>query len=399
MKKYVPFTPDGKRARAVPTTLRRMNARIVLETMRRIGPCSRADLCRETGISAPTLSKLIVRLEQARLVESPPNRIHSGGRPGQMFRLARESVQIIGIVVDVATCTVVTAGMDGQPDPDRILSFPTPKTYSELLARCGQSIQALRGNSDSPCLGVGLSIPGMIDLPSQQVILSTNLPCLNGKKPGVDIEKRTGLPTRMSHNMHGLCLAERFFGLARGLQDFALLDLINGLGLGVVSGGRYLDGSCGFGGEIGHIIADPKGVQCGCGKHGCLETLATDAALRRLISARLGRQVTMDEIIRFRRSGQLDGVEDFDVVLNHLASGLSIIINLFNPEVLFVYGRMFDADDQLFDQLVRLARGRALQPSLERCRIVRGSGNKHLGALTVVLEHYLRTIGPRMGNP
>ena len=67
------------------------------------------------------------------------------------------------------------------------------------------------------------------------------------------------------HELQAICLAERMYGDARDLDNFAMLDVTQGLGLGVVVGGVILAGHSGMAGEIGHITADPTGIRCGCG--------------------------------------------------------------------------------------------------------------------------------------
>ena len=173
-----------------------------------------------------------------------------------------------------------------------------------------------------------------------------------------------------------------------------MLDISDGLGMGVISGGRLIAGSDGFGGEIGHMTAQLGGELCGCGNRGCLETLATDLAFTRALSKRTGRTLTMDDIGREAQAGQLDLEPELTAVLDYLAIGIGTVLNIFNPAMLFVYGRLFAVRDGVFDRLVRHVADHALRPSLQRCQIVRAQGNKRLGAIAAILSSHANTLGP-----
>src|SRR5207248_4122227 len=178
------------------------------------------------------------------------------------------------------------------------------------------------------------------------------------------------------------------------LDDFAMLDVSTGVGLGVVSGGRLLTGHSGLAGEIGHISVAEGGRPCGCGNSGCLETVARDSARAWRVSRRLGRPVTVDEVIELARSGAVDLSEELDETCRYLGVGVAAVLNLFNPSTLFVHGRLFEARDGLFEEVVAKARGRALPPSFADCRIVRARGRKALGAVAGAIESLTSSIAP-----
>jgi N-acetylglucosamine repressor len=193
-----------------------------------------------------------------------------------------------------------------------------------------------------------------------------------------------------------LCLAEHCFGAAKGLQDFAVLDVTTGLGLGVITGGRLLSGNSGMAGEIGHVTIDPKGTLCGCGNHGCLETVATDDALSRLVSQRYGAPLSIDDVVRLVRSGEIQPVEEIRQTLEYLAIAVAMVINLFNPSTIFVLGRMFDAQEGLFPQLLHLVRQRALAAPLADCRIFRSQTSKVQGAVAGIVCHLTSALAPKV---
>lgn len=380
--------------RAVPAMLQRMNVRQVLEAMRELGPCTRTELRRRTGISAPTISKLVAHLLAAGLVQADAGALRTAGRPSKVYRLAGASRQVLAAVLELDRCTVLAAGLDGRPDPASVRRFASPAGYEPFLDALAAALTALRG--ESPCLGVGLSVPGLINRRQGEVVFSPNLHFLDGRRLGQDLGERLGLETLLLQEEQALCLAEQTHGDARGMADFAMIDISSGLGMGVVSGGQFVAGHSGYGGELGHIVVEPGGLLCGCGNRGCLETVATDTALRRDLAARIGRTLDMDELVRLARAGEIDASRECERLLGYLATGIGTVINIFNPECVFVHGRVFDLADDLFARLCRAVPARALRPAVAECRLVRARGTKSQGAIAAVVGHHIAALGPRL---
>ena len=131
--------------------------------------------------------------------------------------------------------------------------------------------------------------------------------------------------------------------LKKGVEDFAVLDVSTGIGLGVMLGGRLLTGHSGLAGEIGHITVVPQnGRPCGCGNTGCLETVASDSALAYHAGRKLGRAVSVDEVLDLVRAGAVDLSAELNEVADYLGIAVAAVVNLFNPAVVFVYSPLLD---------------------------------------------------------
>lgn len=379
-----------------PALLSKINERQVLRAIQAQGPMSRAEVARHSGISAPTASKAVESLLRAGLLEETDAPEASRGRPAKKLQLASLTAQVLGLVIDADQCRVAVAGLDGQLHDELLQAFPTPDSYEELIDSVTAAAADIVRRPGIATLGLGISMPGLIDYREQRGVLSPNVPLTDGRSPGRDLEARLNLPCVLVQESHGLCLAERYYGDARGMDDFAMLDVANGVGLGVMSGGRLLTGHSGLAGEIGHITADAEGRRCGCGNTGCLETVACDAALAWAVSQRLGRKLTANEAIELIHEGELDFTAELQRTCRYLAVGLAAVINLFNPSTLFVHGKFFTAAPGLFESVVAETRCRALPPSFADCRIVRAQGSKRQGAVAAIIEHLTESVVPAL---
>lgn len=382
-------------ARIEPSLLGKMTERQVLRSLQARGPLSRAEVARESGLSAPSVSRAVSALMRTGLVEEIEEPQHTGGRPATRLRLARENAQVLGIAVDVDRCSLITAGLDGRPHGEPT-TFATPDSYPDLLALLVRHAHRCMQQRAVPTLGIGLSLPGLIDYRAGRSLLSPNLPITNGHTPALDLGRKLGVDVLLLQESHALCLAEQHLGDARGLEDFAMLDVHTGLGLGVVSGGRLLIGHSGVAGELGHITVAPQGRRCGCGNIGCLETVANDTSLAWRISQRLGRSIAIDEVIHLCRSDQHDFSAELDDVCRYLAIAAAAVLNLFNPRRLFVHGRLFEADPTLFSNMIEQTARRTLRPSFDDCSIVRATAQKPQGAVAGIIQHLTSVIAPTL---
>ncbi len=377
-----------------PALLSKINERKVLRTIQSRGPLSRADVARHAGVTPPTASKAVEALLNARLLEEEEAVEVTLGRPARRLRLATRRAQVLGLVIDAEQCRVVSTGLDGKIRPDRTAQFSTPETYEQFLKQAMVHLSAFLGRPEMMTLGLGISMPGLIDKRRRRGLLSPNVPITDQRSPDRDLEQRLGIECIMEQEEHALCLAERAFGDARGLGDFAMLDISTGVGLGVMSGGRLLTGHSGLAGEIGHITVDIAGRRCGCGNYGCLETVASDSALAWMISQRLGRKVTIEEVVELTQRGELSAAAELESLCRYLAVGLAAVINLFNPSSLFLHGELLALDSDFFPRLIAETQRRALPPSFADCRIVQARGSKRQGAIAAIIEHLFESVVP-----
>lgn len=376
-----------------PTLLSRINERQTLRAIQAHGPMSRAEVARYAGISAPTASKAIESLLRSGWLEEGEIGELVRGRPARKLRLPVTTTQVLGAVIDADVCCICSAGLDGILHENSTSIFPTPSSYSELIETFAQHAKKMLHHPNVQTFGMGVSIPGLIDYSQQVGILSPNVPITNGHAPAKDLAAELGVECTLLQESHALCLAERYYGAARGMDDFAMLDATKGVGLGVMSGGQLLTGHRGLAGELGHITIAIDGKPCGCGNRGCLETLASDSAFlnslrhnnERLSLSNIQTQYpTMDSLPE----------EPIHTFVESLAIGVAAVINLFNPSHLFLHNQTLTAYPPLFDLVLGASAKRSLTPSFADCRVVLAKGSKRQGAVAGIIEHLLDALVP-----
>jgi N-acetylglucosamine repressor len=383
-----------KENRIESTLLRRINERRLLEVIQQQGPSSRATLTRVSGLTAPTVSKAVDSLLKRGFVEELDPLEQTLGRPGRLVRMAADSAAVLGVVIDVQTCCVVAAGLDGHVSEQQTRRLATPKTYVELLDAIEQQCRALLGGITGRVHGIGVSVPGLVNERLQEIVFCPNLHLLDKRNPARDLADRLGVDCVLVQETDALCLSERMYGDARGLHDFAMLDVTTGLGLGVMSGGQVLAGHSGMAGEVGHITVAPDGSRCGCGNRGCLETLATDMALVRMLADKLGRPVTLDEAAAMIRTRPGDFQHEIRTATEYLAIAIAAVINIFNPTTLFVHGVLLAGSDERFARVLERVKQRTLTASLADCTILATRSSKRQAAIAAIMHQLTNTWAP-----
>jgi glucokinase len=147
--------------------------------------------------------------------------------------------------------------------------------------------QSIRGLSDkydanAPLQGIGIGVPGIIDMRTGMLRESPNLPGWADYPVRSEIERRLGTRVILENDANAAALGEKWLGAARDVNDMAMLTLGTGVGGGLVLGGRIWHGMTGMAGEFGHMTVDPEGAPCKCGNRGCVEQYASATAVVRM---------------------------------------------------------------------------------------------------------------------
>ncbi|HXZ39613.1 MAG TPA: ROK family protein [Terriglobales bacterium] len=146
------------------------------------------------------------------------------------------------------------------------------------------AVQRMAANfhNSSSLIGIGIGVPGIIDMETGMVHESPNLPDWADYPVRAEIERRLGTRVILENDANSAALGENWLGAARDVENMAMLTLGTGVGGGLVLGRRVWHGMTGMAGEFGHTTVEPEGAYCGCGNRGCLEAYASATAVMRM---------------------------------------------------------------------------------------------------------------------
>lgn len=310
-----------------------------------------------------------------------------------------EMSKSIGITLSDTECVVASAGLDGVIAEGCTRSFLTPSTYDALLVKISSTAKELMLQEEKSTLCLGVSIPGIVDYQEQRAVISANLPLLNGKPIGADLQKLLGVDCLILRDVHAFSLSERLLhGKGEANSNVAMLDHSEGIGLGLMVNKQFLSGINGFSGELGHISIVADGVTCNCGKKGCLETVASEWALEAKTSEVLGRPIKLKELLELAKAGDERVLKELEQMCEYLALGLAIVINIFNPGTFYVYGECFRELPQLLDLLVEKTKQHTLEPSFTACEFAHASSGELDGTIASVINYLTDSLVPDLDD-
>ena len=206
-------------------------------------------------------------------------------------------------------------------------------------------------------MGIGIGVPGIIDMQSGLLRESPNLPGWADSPLRAEIERRLKTVVVLENDANAAALGEKWLGAARDFDDMAMLTLGTGVGGGLVLGGKIWHGMNGMAGEFGHTTVEPEGHPCGCGNRGCLEQYASATAVVRMAkeaiandgSAGLARAAHSDpefsakSIYNLAIRGDEDARKIFRRVGRALGIVLSVMVNSLNLPMYVIGGGVSSA--------------------------------------------------------
>lgn len=179
----------------------------------------------------------------------------------------------------------------------------------------------------------------------------------------LDIAKKyTNVPVSITNDANAAAIGEMIFGAAKGMKNFIVITLGTGLGSGIVVNGELVYGADGFAGEIGHMIYDIQGRECGCGRRGCLETYASASGIKRTVFELFAElnspsslrkfsfdQLTSKDIYEAAIKEDEIALIAFDRTAKILGAQLADVVACFSPEAIILFGGLANAGKFIFD--------------------------------------------------
>jgi predicted NBD/HSP70 family sugar kinase len=359
----------------------------ILKAIQKCEGVSRKALAEMTGLSQATITNITKMLiEHHYVVEG--DRVGNGmGRKEVLLYLNPEKFRFLGIDIGGYRIRFALA--------DNLMRITHEREYfvdefdgeADVIERVLEKIEQFLSESElnpDDLDGIGIGVTGIVDRSMQRIL---NIPNLNawGELDIVSrLNRRFDCPVYLDESGRTMALAEKIEGKAKDVEDFINVHVAYGIVAGIFINGQLLRGANNVGGLLGHITADEEAGRCSCGNYGCLENIVT---------------YPMIEDAYKRQGGQLESIAEayrindkiaFDVCIasgKAIGIALSNVINLFNPQVIYLGGPVFEHLPIIFEEtkrtiLLRANRYAAVDMQLEHSSF--GDKQGMIGALTLV---------------
>jgi len=393
--------------KATAQQLKEHNQQLVLKAIYTDQANSRAAIAEKTGLTRPTVSQIVGELLEAGLVQEEGPGESRGGKPPTILSFIDDAYQIIGLHLEGCRTFGAVTDLRG-----RILTRtarPTDRTDVEsVLTSLDLILDDLRAQATRPLLGIGVSVPGLVDHRNGVVRYTAYLNWQNvplGERLATHCDD---IPIYLDNDTNLAALGERVFGAGDGIDNMVIVMVgTAGIGAGIVVNGEIYHGAGGGAGEIGHMPVADSDVSCVCGRRGCLEAVASGWALVRqareaaaahpdsALNALAPDDITLEDVRQAVEAGDPTAVALAQKVGHYLGLAVAIIASTVNPQRVVIGGSVSELGDALFDSLRRTVGEHTLTILAQEIEILPaslGTDVNILGAAAQVLKGELGVI-------
>ena len=333
---------------ATPSSVRAVNRSIMLNLIRQKQPISRAELARLTGVFRSSVSDIVDELVEQDFVSEERSTPSQRGRVPVSLQLNDLNFPVLGLNIRPEYCQLAWAGLNGRIHDS--LTFATPTSPRKLVQALGQAVQDL-----IKCAGlkgqkafrrIGVAVPGHVDAYSGCILWTPTHSELNDFPIAEAIRAHTGIETLADNDCNVGALSELWLstdGKPGFKTNFVFLNVSDfGTGAGAVMNGEiYLGHDARLAAEVGHMVIEPSGPLCRCGRRGCWELHVSNDATWRRVHPRLPFSVErFEQMIASARRGEPAVLASFEETAKYLSLGISNIGYIFNPAEVIIAGRI-----------------------------------------------------------
>lgn len=385
---------------------RSFNRYNILNSIRTAGAISRIEIARSLGLAKASLTGITADLIKEGLILEKESESCQVGRRPILLTINPDGAYAAGISISMEQIEIVIINF--QAEIKASYTLPLDKTlYSpdELARKITEALRRCISKSGFPeekISGVGISIPGLVDSRSGTIRYMPNYGWIDVNLREI-LQKKVSHPVFIDNDANTITIAEHWFGNGKGLDNFVVIVLENGIGAGYVLNGQMIRGKFGMAGEFGHMSVDQDGPLCRCGKMGCVEayagiyTIVKDAL--ETVNSRMGKKSIKDlsfsDVIKMAKDGNREIKKIFDRAGKMLGFGISQLVILLNPEKIIITGSGVLAEDLLFKPMFESIK-RNLSDKLSRYHtdiMIKPSTDEAFakGAGTLVLEEIYKS--------
>ena len=326
---------------------------------------SLADLARELGTSIPKVSRIVGELIQEGYLTELGKQESASGRKPSLYGLNPGAGYFVGIDVNGTSIAVAVADFPGHvleyrdDIPFRLVS--DENSVRDLCSRVLSHLDTI-GIDRRLVRAYGVNLTGRVNHTtgySYSYFISEEKPIRNLLEEGL------GQTVFVENDSRGMAYGEYIAGVAGDEETILFLNVGWGLGMGMILDGKLFYGKSGFSGEVGHFPLLDNDRFCRCGKIGCLETGASGLALHRLMTEKLregrpsllsdtfaqGGDISLDDILQAVRDEDVVAIECVEEVGATLGRAVAGLINIFNPDLVIIGGRLSETDRYLMPPL------------------------------------------------
>ena len=373
--------------------VKKINTSIILNTIIRFAPLSRAKVSELTGLNKATVSNLVLELCDNHLVQEIGPGESSGGRKPRMLLFNGKAGYAVGVEIRLKAMTAVLTDLEGRiiAEKECLLEQHDVSSVLRIMVHIVKELMELAPNSHYGIVGVGVGVPGMVD-GNGTVLFAPNLEWELVPLQRL-LEDEIGVPVTIDNEANAGAQGELRFGAGRDARHLLYISAGSGIGSGIIINGELYKGARGYAGETGHMSIEADGKECSCGNRGCWELYASEKAYDHSASSLPSRLTS--ELVLHAEQGHAETIEHFSEMGRYLGVGITNLVNSFNPQSVVIGGPLSDAREWIRDTMQKVVSQRTLPYHREEMEIrfaELGSRSTVIGAAYSAVSQFLGPV-------
>jgi len=379
----------------------------VLQLIRRKKETTRAEIIKLTGLSAPTVTRIVENLVQLNLIQTDETGASIGGRPPQLICFQSKENYVIGIDLGATFIRSALSNLDGEFVFEIQVPTDIKKGFEGVMQQVGELIEKLSERADKRSLrlwGIGIAVCGMVNKKSSIVEYS---PIFGWKNVNIydALSKYTKLNIALGNVTHLIALGEMLYGVGKEYENFICINVGYGIGSGIIIDGKLFSGADGIAGEVGHIVVDKHNNRKGLeGVTGTLEALASGYGLadvardlaksdKESVLYKLDAdEIDAKKVFAAAKNGDRLANEIIDGIADYLGIGIDTLIKLFNTECVVLSGGLVQNNDILINKIRSQIQNYSMPAISRSVPIVQSGFGEYaalMGSFSLILERIL----------
>lgn len=375
------------------------------------GASTANEICGSMGISLPTVNTLLTDLIRSGEIIKQGRGESQGGRKPDLYRLALDAFYVLAVDLSKYAVSLALYNCQQTQVKDKVVHQLVLTNEADTFEQLCQHLETYISASGYPnhkIIAIGISMPGLID--SKAGINHTYLN-FGGKSLQAHLESRFSQAVFLENDARAMTLAEFKFGAAKNAQNVLGIFVGWGIGLGIIIDGKLYQGTSGFAGEFAHSpLFESQEINCTCGKKGCLEAIASGTSIVRMaeealrldkdsILARMAKSypgpIDPSLVVQAAKEGDQRAITILSDVGLNLGRGISMLIQLLNPELIVLGGVVAEANQYILTPIQQALNVYCMAKSREKTQLTLyqlGNEVGLVGAIAVVSDKLFEEV-------
>lgn len=341
------------------------NISVVLRALRADSECTRTRLAKETGLTQPSITKIVTQLIEWGTVSELESVGDGVGRKATRLRLNMEQYYVAAVRINRTYINVAIYDMAGKVYEEVSRKISPKEGARFTMKRLVEILDDLFAHTKIPVLSIGVAVPGPYNYYSGRISLMSGFPGWNEIDIRKELEEAFDLPVFVDQDANCGALAEKWYSKSEESSHMLFICADRGIGAGLILDSSVYRGRDGFAGEFGHSSINIFGPRCECGNRGCLELYGSTVALENIYRQEafdpmelnsLPTDISAEEILALVQDGDIVARRAYSKAVAYLCFGVVGMINTFNPATVVFADKMIEGGNlflQVADQTFR----------------------------------------------